>query len=78
MVQEIGDNCWKKTWLKRVDFAGKSFRHASVFSTYHWRLKYTEVQSQQMAFTQSSKASNNPKIHTLYLIFTVFSTFHEE
>ena len=50
MVQEIGDNCWKKTWLKRVDFAGKSFRHASVFSTYHWRLKYTEVQSQQRQF----------------------------
>ena len=28
----------------------------------HWRLKYTEVQSQQMAFTQSPSLRNNPKI----------------
>ena len=32
-------------------------------------MKYTEVQSQQMAFTQSSSLSNNPKIPTYYLIF---------
>ena len=30
----------------------------------HSRLKYTEVQSQQMAFTQSPSVSNNPKIPT--------------
>ena len=35
------------------------------------RLKYTEVQSQQMAFTQSPPESNNPKIPTDYLIFAV-------
>ena len=33
-----------------------------------WRLKYTEVQSQQMAFTQSPSVSNNPKIPT-YVLF---------
>ena len=32
MVKEIADNCWKKTWFKRLDFAGKTFRPASVFS----------------------------------------------
>ena len=32
-------------------------------------MKYTEVQSQQMAFTQSPSVSNNPKIPTNYLIF---------
>ena len=37
----------------------------------HWRLKYTEVQSQQIAFTQSPPVSNNPKIPTYYLIFAV-------
>merc|ERR1712037_117852 len=31
--------------------------------------KYTEVKSQQMAFTQSPSVSNNPKIPTYYLIF---------
>ena len=35
-----------------------------------WRLKYTEVQSQQMAFTQSPSLSNNPMIVTNFLIFT--------
>ena len=29
----------------------------------------TEVQSQQMAFTESPSVSNNPKIPTNYLIF---------
>ena len=33
-------------------------------------LKYTEVQSQQMAFIQSPSLSNNPKILNNYLIFT--------
>ena len=33
--------------------------------------KYTEVKSQQMAFTQSPSVSNNPKIPTYYLIFAV-------
>ena len=32
-------------------------------------IQYTEVQSQQMAFTQSPSLSNNPKIPTYYLIF---------
>ena len=32
MVKEIADNCWKKTWFKRLDFAGKTFRPARVFS----------------------------------------------
>ena len=41
----------------------------------HWRLKYTEVQSQQMAFTQSPSVSNNPKIPTYYLIFAVVWDF---
>ena len=36
-----------------------------------WRLKYTEVQSQQMAFTQSPSLSNSPMIFTNYLICTV-------
>ena len=35
-----------------------------------WRLKYTEVQSQQMAFTQSPSLRNNPMIVTNFLIFT--------
>ena len=35
----------------------------------HWRLKYTEVQSQQMAFTRILSLSNNPKILNIYLIF---------
>ena len=46
----------------------------------HWRLKYTEVQSQQMAFTQSPSLSNNPKIPTYYLIFADiwhFMIFHD-
>ena len=38
----------------------------------HWRLKYTEVQSQQMAFTRSPSLSNNPKILNNYLIFTEY------
>ena len=33
-------------------------------------MKYTEVQSQQMAFIQSPSLSNNPKILNNYLIFT--------
>ena len=37
----------------------------------NWRLKYTEVQSQQMTFTQSPSVSNNPKIPSNYLIFAV-------
>ena len=48
----------------------KSMCHVSCVID-HWRLKYTEVQSQQMAFTQSSSLSNNPKIPTYYLIFAV-------
>ena len=40
----------------------------------HWRLKYTEVQSQQMAFTRSPSLSNNPKILNNYLIFTENNT----
>ena len=32
-------------------------------------LKYTEVQSQQMTFSQSPSVSKNPKIPTNYLIF---------
>ena len=36
-------------------------------------IQYTEVQSQQMAFTQSPSLSNNPKIPTYYLIFAVIS-----
>ena len=43
----------------------------------HWRLKYTEVQSQQMAFTQSPSLSNNPKILNNYLIFTVCCKYWE-
>ena len=39
----------------------------------HRRLKYTKVQSQQMAFTQSPSLSNNPKIPTYYLIFAEMS-----
>ena len=35
------------------------------------KCKMTEVQSQQMAFTQSPSLSNNPKIPTYYLIFPV-------
>ena len=34
-------------------------------------MKYTEVQSQQMAFTRSPSISNNPKFLNSYLIFTV-------
>ena len=43
----------------------------------HWRLKYTEVQSQsqQMAFTRSPSLSNNPKILNSYLIFTGFGRY---
>ena len=38
----------------------------------NWRFKYTEVQSQHMAFTQSpALLSNNPKILNNNLIFTV-------
>ena len=33
-------------------------------------MKYTEVRSKQMAFTQSPSSSNNPKILTKCLIFT--------
>ena len=36
-----------------------------------WRLKYTEVQSQWMAFTQSPSLSNSPKILNNYLIFFI-------
>jgi hypothetical protein len=35
------------------------------------KVEITEVQSQQMAFTQSLSVSNNPKIPTYYLIFAV-------
>ena len=38
-----------------------------------WRLKYTEVQSQWMAFTQSPSLSNSPKILNNYLIFLIFT-----
>ena len=38
-----------------------------------WRLKYTEVQSQWMAFTQSPSLSNSPKILNNYLIFFIFT-----
>ena len=38
-----------------------------------WQEKYTEVKSQQMAFTQSPSVSNNPKIPTYYLIFAEMS-----
>ena len=37
----------------------------------HWRFKYTEVQSQQMAFTQSPSLSINPKILNNSFSFTV-------
>ena len=37
----------------------------------HFRLKYTQVLSQQIVFTQSPSLSNNPKILNNYLIFTV-------
>ena len=40
----------------------------------HWRLKYTEVQSQQMAFTRSPSLSNNPKILNNYLILQYSSS----
>ena len=43
-----------------------------LYSTDHWRLKYTEVQSQQMGFTRSPSLSNYPKILNNYLIFTVY------
>ena len=33
----------------------------------HWMLKYTEEQSQQIAFTQNPSLSNNPKILTTHL-----------
>ena len=38
-------------------------------------IQYTEVQSQQMAFTQSPSLSNNPKIPTYYLIFAVIKIY---
>ena len=37
----------------------------------HGRLKYAEVQSQQMAFTQKPLLSNDPTIVTYGLIFSV-------
>ena len=37
----------------------------------HFRLKYTQVLSQQIVFTQSPSLSNNPKILNNYLIFAV-------
>ena len=48
-------------------------RRVNIVRCHHWRLNYTEVQSQQMAFTQSLSLSNNPKIPTYYLIFAVSS-----
>ena len=47
-------------------------RDFDVFVHFNW-WKYIEVQSQaqQMAFTQSPLLSNNPKILTNWLIFTV-------
>ena len=39
----------------------------------HRKLKYTEVQSQQIAFTQSPSLSNNPKTLNNYLMFAVLS-----
>ena len=41
----------------------------------HWMLKYTDVQSQQRAFTQNPSLGNNPKILNNYLIFTVIVNF---
>ena len=35
----------------------------------HFRLKYTQVLSQQIVFTQSPSLSNNPKILNNYLVF---------
>ena len=40
-------------------------------NTKNWSLKYTEVQSQQMAFTQSPSLSINPKILNNSFSFTV-------
>ena len=45
--------------------------HVNMLIWDHWRLKYTKVQSQQMAFTQSPSLSNSPMIFTNYLICTV-------
>ena len=55
------------TFLHMPSFLGLNKSNLPV-----WRLKYTEVQSQQMAFTQSPSLSNNPKIPTYYLIFAVW------
>ena len=48
------------------------------FSWDHWRLKYTEVQSQEMAFTRSPSSSNNLEILNNYLIFTFVFLFFKE
>ena len=51
---------WVREWVSEGD---------------HWMLKYTDVQSQQRAFTQNPSLGNNPKILNNYLIFTVIVNF---
>ena len=53
-------------WVELFDVHDLSSVHCVPWD--HWRLKYTEVYSQQMAFTQSPSLS---KIHTNHLICTV-------
>ena len=68
--------CWlRKTLPAMPSPTSATVTHNLVSQTHmpedtrdHWRLKYTEVQSQQMAFTQSPSVSNNPKIPT-YVLF---------
>ena len=53
----------------------KTLTMTMAMTSDHWRLKYTEVQSQQIAFTQSPSLSSNPKILTNYLICTTMTTY---
>ena len=58
--------------LRLITPSRKMFQNQqSIQSLDHWRLKYTEVQSQQMTFSQSPSVNNNPKIPTNYFIFAV-------
>ena len=62
----------RSIWLESTAQSGRFLRRVSKDD---WRLKYTEVKSQQRAFTQRPSLSNNPRILNNYLIFSTVSKY---